>query len=273
MRRGRSAIARERALVSTLPFALQAQARALIGASQFDLAYSAAEEGWRLALDVQQPWAASLNLAYLARIDALRGAEQLASERVSELQALVATSGASALTCSVAMTMGLLELERGRPSQALDHLMVVVSTVRPESNPLFVLGLPDAVEAAVRADRLDDVLGDFERFEAWVTEFPTPARVALLARCRALVDESAAERNFEQSVGLAETLSPFDRARSEMLYGEWLRRHRRQGRRPSTSARRATGIRPARPPAVGGTRSLGAARNRRDRAQARPLHP
>jgi DNA-binding CsgD family transcriptional regulator len=223
-----AAIARERALVSTLPFALQAQARALIGASRFDLAYAAAEEGWRLALDVQQPWAASLNLAYLARIDALRGAEQLASDRVSELQALVATSGASALTCSVAMTMGLLELERGRPSQALDHLMVVVSTVRPESNPLFVLGLPDAVEAAVRADRLDDVLGDFERFEAWVTEFPTPARVALLARCRALVDESAAERNFEQAVGLAEALSPFDRARSEMLYGEWLRRHRRR---------------------------------------------
>ena len=41
-------IAREQALVTALPFALQAQTRALIGWSQFDRAYSAAEEGWRL---------------------------------------------------------------------------------------------------------------------------------------------------------------------------------------------------------------------------------
>ena len=103
-------IVRERALVTALPLALQAQARALIGWSRFDLAYAAAEEGWRLALDVEQSWAASLNLAHLARIDALRGAEQLVVTRLAELQALVATSGANVLTCSIAMTQGLLEL-------------------------------------------------------------------------------------------------------------------------------------------------------------------
>ena len=65
-------IARGRALVTTLPFALQGQARALIGRSQLDVAYAAAEGGHRLALDVGQPWAAALNLAHLGRIDALR---------------------------------------------------------------------------------------------------------------------------------------------------------------------------------------------------------
>ena len=221
-------IARRRALVSTLPFALQAQARSLIGASQFDLAYAVAEEGWRLALDVQQPWAASLNLAYMARIDALRGAEELALQRVVELQGLVATSGANALGCSVAMTLGALELERGRPAHALDHLVVVLSTARPESNTLFVAALPDAVEAAVRADRLSEVSCYLDRFEAWVSAFPNRARRALLARCRALADETTAELNFEQAVALADALSPCDRARSELLYGEWLRRHRRR---------------------------------------------
>ena len=166
-------LARERALVSTLPFALQAQARALIGSSQFDLAYSAGEEGWRLALDVEQPWAASLNLAYLGKIDALRGADQLAESRTRELQSLIATSGANALICSVAMTLGLLELGRGRPGPALDRLLVVISTVRPESNPLFVLGLPDAVEAAARTERLSEVAPHLDRFEAWVRAFPT----------------------------------------------------------------------------------------------------
>ena len=221
-------IVRERALVTALPLALQAQARALIGLSRFDLAYAAAEEGWRLALDVEQSWAASLNLAHLARIDALRGAEQLVVTRLAELQALVATSGANVLTCSIAMTQGLLDLGLGRPGQALDRLLVVVCAVRPESNPLFVLGVPDAVEAAVRADRLRDVSVHLDRFENWVQSVPNPARLALLARCRALVDDGDAERHFLQAVELTDALSPFDRARSELLYGEWLRRHRRR---------------------------------------------
>ena len=124
--------------------------------------------------------------------------------------------------------VGALELERGRPAHALDHLVVVLSTARPESNTLFVAALPDAVEAAVRADRLSEVSCYLDRFEAWVSAFPNRARRALLARCRALADETTAELNFEQAVALADALSPCDRARSELLYGEWLRRHRRR---------------------------------------------
>ena len=60
-------IARERSLLSILPYALQVQSAQLIGRSQFDVAYSTAEEGHRLALDFGQPWAASWNLADLAR--------------------------------------------------------------------------------------------------------------------------------------------------------------------------------------------------------------
>ena len=47
-------VARERALVSTLPYALQAQAAQLFGLSRFDLVYAAAEEGRQLALDIGQ---------------------------------------------------------------------------------------------------------------------------------------------------------------------------------------------------------------------------
>ena len=219
-------IAREQGLVTALPFALQAQARALIGWSQFDRAYSAAEEGWRLGLDVGQPWAASLNLAYLARIDAFRGAESLVHTRVADLQALVATSGAEAITASITTTLGLLDLTLGRPEQALDRLLIVVSAIRPESN--LVLGVPDAVEAAVRADRVDQVHVHLDRYQAWAESFPNPARLALLARCLALVHDADAETHFARTIELAEALSPFDRARSQLLYGEWLRRHRRR---------------------------------------------
>src|SRR6202042_2694622 len=55
-------IARERALVATLPLALQAQPAHLLGLARFDLVYSAAEEGRRLARDIGQPWIASMSV-------------------------------------------------------------------------------------------------------------------------------------------------------------------------------------------------------------------
>ncbi len=91
-------VARERALVSTLPYALQAQAAQLFGLSRFDLVYAAAEEGRQLALDIGQPWIASLNVAYLSIVDALRGDEQLVHARNDEQQALVASSGPTRIT-------------------------------------------------------------------------------------------------------------------------------------------------------------------------------
>jgi DNA-binding CsgD family transcriptional regulator len=107
-------------------------------------------------------------------------------------------------------------------------LLVAVAAARYESHPLFVLALPDAVEAAVRADRLSEVAEHLDRFQTWVQRFPNPARLALLARCRALVGESDASRHFTQAIELAEVVSPFDRARTELLYGESLRRQRRR---------------------------------------------
>ena len=80
----------------------------------------------------------------------------------------------------------------------------------------------------VRVDRLEEVIDHFDHFKDWVERFPNRARLALLARCRALVDASNAEPDYAQAVELSDALSPFDRARTELLYGEWLRRTRRR---------------------------------------------
>ena len=221
-------IARERGVMTALSFALQMQADGLIGQSRFELAYATAEEGWRLALDIGQPWAAAWNLANVTTVDALRGAEPQARSHAADLHAYVATSGASLVTAHLERALGLLELGCGRPSAALDRLLVAIAAARYESHPLFVLALPDAVEAAARADRLSAVAEPLGRFQSWVERFPRPARLALLARCCALVDESDAGRHFAQAIELAHALSPFDKARTELLYGEWLRRQNRR---------------------------------------------
>ncbi len=88
--------------------------------------------------------------------------------------------------------------------------------------------MADAVEAAVRTDRVEAVAEHLERFETWALASPADASRALVARCRALVDDDDADRHFCAAVSLAPALSVFDRARTEQLYGEWLRRQRRR---------------------------------------------
>jgi ATP/maltotriose-dependent transcriptional regulator MalT len=222
------AFARERGLVSVLPQALAAQSTELIGRSRLDLGYSVAEEGRRLALDIGQPWTAGWNVANLATVEALRGQEDEARGHVGVLQQHVAASGVS-FSILVERVLGLLDLTLGRPAEALEHLRVYAAAPAGVlMTPHRVLQLPDVVEAAVRADRPDEAADHLARFQAWVEEFPTPARLSLLARCRALAAESDAEPHFARAIELAEALSPFERARNELLYGERLRRERRR---------------------------------------------
>ena len=89
-------------------------------------------------------------------------------------------------------------------------------------------GVPDAVEAAVRVDRLDEVSAHADRFRHWAEQSRSPEGLALLARCLGLIDAPNAGEHFARAIELAPALSPFDEGRSELLYGEWLRRQRRR---------------------------------------------
>ena len=178
-------IARERGVMTALSFALQMQADGLIGQSRFELAYATAEEGWRLALDIGQPWAAPGIWRTSRRSMRCAAPSRRRVRTPRTCRHYVATSGASLVTAHLERALGLLELGCGRPAAALDRLLVAIAAARYESHPLFVLALPDAVEAAARADRLSEVAEPLGRFQSWVERFPRPARLALLARCRA----------------------------------------------------------------------------------------
>ena len=220
--------AREQGAMTTLPFSLQVQAAALIGESRLELAYASADEGWRLALDTGQLWAASWNLMRLVQVDALRGDEELAHAHAAELQALVARSGAGAIGQHATRSLALLDMCLGRPDEAFERLLAMISTAQPGAHPLFLYGLPDTVETAARADRLDEVSAHADRFRQWAEQYRSPEALALLARCLGLIDEPRAEEHFARAIELGDALSPFDAARTELLFGEWLRRHRRR---------------------------------------------
>ena len=140
------------------------------------------------------------------------------------------------------------------------------------------MSLPDAVEAAVRAQRLDELADHFDRFQGWVQRFPNTARLALLARCQAQIEEAAAEEHYTRAIELAPALSPFDQARTRLLYGEWLRRERRRtDARPHLRAAVSTfeqlGVRPWEARARSELRASGETARKRDPSTRDQLTP
>jgi DNA-binding CsgD family transcriptional regulator len=126
--------------------------------------------------------------------------------------------------------IALLDLGTGQHSPAMTRLQALAGAPPGQSHPLYVLiSAPDLVEACVRCGDMDaaatalGVLRGFDRPGA-----PGWAR-ALDARCRALLAKPEdAERAFTDALRYHEGGNPFDRARTQLLYGEFLRRQKRR---------------------------------------------
>lgn len=93
-----------------------------------------------------------------------------------------------------------------------------------------LIATPDLVEAAVRADRPELARSGLARLEAVAAHARAASLAPILARCRALLESGTeAERQFEEALRLhAASPQPFAHARTQLLFGELLRRHRRR---------------------------------------------
>ncbi len=92
---------------------------------------------------------------------------------------------------------------------------------------------PDYIEAAVRAGEAGKAAAALEPYLAWSARSGTPGLPALAARSRALLasagDPAAADALFGEALSRhAGTSRPFDHARTQLLYGEFLRRGKRR---------------------------------------------
>jgi DNA-binding CsgD family transcriptional regulator len=223
------AAARESGFVSMLPLALQLQATALLERDRFDMALIAAEEGYRLALDTGQVWGTSWHLATMALVEAIWGQAEKAREHAGQLLALGRSRDAPYLIGIAEWRLGILYLTEGRPDQAAGHLLAATAADSPESHPMIALrAIPDAVEAAVHAGRQPEITTRFARYQEWASRSPASEHTALCSRSRALLEPAQAGEHFHQALAAPAQLPPFWRARTELLYGQWLRRQRRR---------------------------------------------
>jgi DNA-binding CsgD family transcriptional regulator len=182
------------------------------------------EEGLRLARDTgQQRWVDAL-AEPLALLAAARGDEQRCQQLAAE-----ALHRASRPAWSVPWTssaLGLLDLGLGRAESALARLETLAEGRRFFHIPA-TRSTPDLVEAAVRLGRPEAAAEPLDLFETWSRTTGQRWTRALVHRCRALLDGD--HDQFRAALALHERGGrPFDEARTQLLYGEWLRREKRK---------------------------------------------
>ncbi|SNS92895.1 regulatory protein, luxR family [Actinomadura meyerae] len=205
-----------------LPRALIAEARARLMLGDRDAARALADEAREAAERAGARHLVAAAASVRARQAAMEGDEVRCR----------ALSSAGAAGARVGDALGLLSLGLGRPGDALERFRELHRDTAA-SPPAAFLSLADHVEAAVAAGRPEAAAAPMERLAAFARETGRPWADGAVARCRALLatDPAAAERHFTHALRVHHGADrPFERARTELLYGEWLRRARRRAR-------------------------------------------
>lgn len=193
------------------------------------MAIPAAEESCRLGRETTQPYLYALIRAIEAAIAALRGDLDRVRELTAEAERGGLSVGASPVLARTQLARGLAALSGGQFEEAYTHLRRLHDPV----DPCFELALrcyaiADLVDAAVHCGRSEEVRDIMEEMEAAGLKTPSPALHAGLRFTRALLAEDhRAEELFLTALRADLTGWPFIRARTQLAFGEWLRRQRR----------------------------------------------
>jgi DNA-binding CsgD family transcriptional regulator len=192
---------------------------------QWGSAVASAGESVRLAVETGQASESAHGLVCLARLEAALGREAECVTHANAALVLADRFGLDSVRVYIRASLGHLHLALGRPDAALAALDYVAQATRERGlrEPSALLWEPDLIEALVRANRHGEAAEALEEFERRATLLG-PAAAA--NRCRGLVyGETAA---FERALVLHDRLwQPFERARTELAFGEHLRRKRR----------------------------------------------
>ena len=223
--------AREHARIAWVSPALGALGRVQAHLGRLPEAREAALEASALAEAAgQSQWLSQVSglLAYLAAAAGdEEGCRGYARQALTDLAPTVMSLGES----WGRWALGLLDLGLGRPAAALAHLRALENG--PAVHQLTATrALPDLLEAAVRAGDRGLAEHAQDRLVRWAAGIKQHAADALVLRGEALLaeeDAATALRAFAAAVRLYERRDqPFDRARTQLLWGERLRRERRR---------------------------------------------
>lgn len=219
-----------------LPQALEHLAYAELRAGRHARARAHALEGLHAARRTGQPNTASHLHAVLALAASVEGGTEACAGHADAALAGAGPHGLAQAATLATWALARADLAAGRSGAAAARLDPLVRPgPRRGHFATRMLAVPCYVEASVlagRADRgrgVDPVAGAVAEFAVWVTRTTDPQAPAQLARCRALLAAPAdVAGRYEEALAHHDRAGgDFERARTQLLYGAWLRRRRR----------------------------------------------
>lgn len=194
-----------------------------------------AEYAVRIARDVQLPLIAGMAYATLARGHALLGDDEAASAALREGSEFAHGGRLALASADARWAAGLVALGQRRHRDAqIEFTHMTVHATRS------LWAIADRTEAAVRGGRPDSVVENLAEAEAVARTTGSAHLTALVVRSRALLAEGTDAAGTDGAGGAdPESLyaraieagrladAPVELARTQLLFGEWLRRERR----------------------------------------------
>ena len=228
---------REQGQLRLLAQVLAMRAWTSLEVGDLKVAAPAAEEAVRLAAETLAPFWRIGALIARSVIAAFQGDEATVETATTEAERIALPVGAGYLVGLIQYARGLLELGRGRHTQAYDHLRRVREPGDPAHNELCAHHtIGDFTEAAVRSGHRAEAEAAVSAGEATAALARSPWIDIQMLLARAHLADAFGD-------ALSRDLSgwPVIRARLDLAHGESLRRHRRlvESRAPLRAARDA----------------------------------
>jgi DNA-binding CsgD family transcriptional regulator len=195
----------------------------------WEVAITAADEARRLAEEFAEPqWEAAADTV-ISLVAAMRGDEQKAECLAARAEAIAGPAGANITVAFAQFGKVLAALATGRHTDAYAYAERLFDPADSAYHPVISSWLiADLAEAALHIDRLDAARTRVAHVEAMVGREPGAWIALVLRHARALVAEPAgAGDRFDEALASDLTRWPFQHARIQLAYGQWLRRQRR----------------------------------------------
>ncbi len=238
---GSAAGLRAQGRLALLAQVLSLQANAAIQLGNWAVAVTTADEGARLAEETGQPiWLAGTKTSR-AQVAALRGQYDAVGALTGEAERTALPRRLSHLMAMIQVARGMSALSARRYAEAYGYLRRMFDPADAAYHRRELFGaIPYLAEAAAHSGRTEEARAVLAGVEPIAALTPAPKLHVGLAYARAaLAAGDDAEPLFAAAFAAEADRWPHDRARLELMYGSWLRRHRRvtESRVPLRAAR------------------------------------
>jgi DNA-binding CsgD family transcriptional regulator len=198
---------------------------------RFSAAYAEAAEASQLATELGQSAVLTYALVCLGWVEAAQGREQDCRSHVATALKLAGPLGTSIAAYAMAV-LGLLEFGLGHGNKAVKQLEALRQWCDKEriEEPAVFQFTPNLIEAYVHTGDRADAETALVTFHQLATRTQRPWAIATAARCQGVLVDADFDRYFQEALQWHDRApTPFERARTELCYGERLRRARRRG--------------------------------------------